>query len=50
MLDRQLIERIAGALSTDEGLLEKDWYIVRAIGMIASLDHSGATPASNFPL
>jgi hypothetical protein len=44
MLDRQLIERIAGALSTDEGLVEKDWYVIRAIAVIASLDHSGATP------
>jgi hypothetical protein len=31
VLDRQLIERIAGALPTDEVLVEKDWYIVRAI-------------------
>ncbi|HIJ75744.1 MAG TPA: nucleotidyl transferase AbiEii/AbiGii toxin family protein [Deltaproteobacteria bacterium] len=44
MLDRQLIQRIAGAFPTDEVLVEKDWYIVRAIGMIASLDHAGATP------
>jgi len=44
VLDRQLIQRIAGAFPTDEVLVEKDWYIVRAIGMIASLDHAGATP------
>jgi len=44
VLDRQLIERIAGALSTDEGLVEKHWYVVRAIGIIASLDHTGAIP------
>ncbi|MGA2401983.1 MAG: nucleotidyl transferase AbiEii/AbiGii toxin family protein [Syntrophobacteraceae bacterium] len=44
MVDRQLIERIAGAFPTDEALVEKDWYIVRAIGVIASLDHAGATP------
>ena len=44
MLDRQLIQRIAGALPTAEVLVEKDWYIVRAIGIIASLDHGGATP------
>ncbi len=44
MLDRQLIERTAGALSNDEVLVEKDWYIVRAIGVIASLDHVGALP------
>jgi len=44
VLDRQLIQRIAGALPTAEVLVEKDWYIVRAIGIIASLDHGGATP------
>ncbi len=44
MLDRQLIERIAGAFPTDEVLVEKDWYIVHAIRIIASLDHAGATP------
>ena len=44
MLNRQLIERTAGALSNDEALVEKDWYIVRAIGVIASLDHAGAMP------
>lgn len=44
MLDWQLIERIAGALSTDEGLIEKDWHVIRALGVIASLDHSDATP------
>lgn len=44
MLDLKLIERIAGALSTDEGLIEKDWHVVRAIGVIASLDHGHATP------
>ena len=44
MLDRQLIERIAGAFPTDEVLVEKDWYIVRAIGIIASHDHAGVRP------
>jgi hypothetical protein len=33
-LDRKLIERIAGALPTAEVLVEKDWCIVRAIGII----------------
>ena len=44
MLDRQLIERIAGAFPTDEVLVEKDWHIVRALGVLGSLDHAGATP------
>ncbi len=44
MLDRQLIEQLANALGTRPGLVEKDWHAVRAIGVIASLDHAGATP------
>lgn len=44
MLDRKLIERIAGAFPTAEVLVEKDWYIVRALGVLASLDHYDATP------
>ncbi len=44
MLDLKLIDRIADTLSTDEGLLEKDWHVVRAIGVIGSLDHGHATP------
>lgn len=44
MIDRNLVKRIAGALATDEGLVEKDWYVVRAIAVLASLDQGGATP------
>lgn len=44
MIDRRLVERVAGALATDEGLVEKDWQVVRAIGVLASLDHAYATP------
>jgi hypothetical protein len=45
MLDRQLVEHVAGALATDEGLVEKDWHVVRALTVIAAVDHGGATPA-----
>ena len=45
MLDRQLVERVAGALATDEGLVEKDWHVVRALAVIAAVDHAGAAPA-----
>jgi hypothetical protein len=45
MLDRRLVERIAGALATDEGLVEKDWHVVRALGVLAALDHGGVQPA-----
>jgi hypothetical protein len=44
VLDVKLIEKIAGALLTDESLIEKDWHVVRAIGVIASLDHGQVTP------
>ena len=43
MIDRNLVERIAGALATDEGLVEKDWHVVRAIGVMASLEQEGET-------
>ena len=44
MLDRRLIEDIANRLGTDEGLVEKDWHIVRALAVLAALDHGDATP------
>lgn len=42
MIDRNIVERVAGTLATDEGLVEKDWHVVRAIGVIASLDQEGS--------
>lgn len=44
MLDRQIIERIAGAVLSDERLIEKDWYVVQAIRVISTLDHAGEVP------
>ena len=38
MLDPRLVEDAANRLDTDEGLVEKDWHVVRAISVIASLD------------
>ncbi|MBF0529565.1 MAG: nucleotidyl transferase AbiEii/AbiGii toxin family protein [Deltaproteobacteria bacterium] len=43
VIDRHLVERVAGALATDEGLVEKDWQVVRAIGVLASLDQGDVT-------
>jgi hypothetical protein len=37
-LDPRLVEDAANRLDTDEGLVEKDWHVVRAIGVIAALD------------
>ena len=45
MLDRRLVEQIAGALATDEGLVEKDWYVVHALAVVAAVDHGDALPA-----
>ena len=42
MLDRRLVEQVAGALATDEGLVEKDWYVVRALAVVTAVDHGDA--------
>ena len=44
MPDRRLVEEIAAALGTRPGLVEKDWHVVRAIGVIAGVDTAGMTP------
>lgn len=45
MLDRRLVEDVANALGTDEALVEKDWQVVRALGVLAALDHGDIKPA-----
>lgn len=45
MLDPRLVERIAGDLGTSPGLVEKDWHVVRALGVIAQTDPGGMVPA-----
>jgi hypothetical protein len=44
VLDRNLVEQLASALGTNPGLVEKDWHVVRALGVLALLDHPDATP------
>ena len=44
-LDPRLVEDVANRRDTDEGLVEKDWHVVRAISVIAALDHVGMQPA-----
>lgn len=44
MLDRRSIEEVAGALATNEGLVEKDWHVVRALAIIAAIRDDGVTP------
>ena len=43
MLNPNLVEELAAALGTKPGLVEKDWHVVRALGVLSSLDFSGAT-------
>ena len=45
MLDPRLVERLAEDLGTSPGLVEKDWHVVRALGVIAQVDTSGMMPA-----
>lgn len=45
MLDRRLVEDVANRLRPGgEGLIEKDWHVVRAISVLAALDHGDALP------
>jgi hypothetical protein len=44
-LDSRLVEDIANRLRPGgEGLIEKDWHVVRAIGVLAALDHGEVRP------
>ena len=45
MLDRRLVERVADSLLTEPSLVEKDWHVTRAIGVLAGYDHGAAIPA-----
>jgi hypothetical protein len=45
VLDRNLVEDVAGRLRSDPGLVEKDWHVTRAIGVLAIFDHGAAQPA-----
>jgi hypothetical protein len=44
VLDPRLVEDVAFRLQTDGGLVEKDWHVVRAIGVLAGIDHGDITP------
>jgi hypothetical protein len=41
VLDPRLVERVAEDLGTSPGLVEKDWHVVRALGVIAQVDAGG---------
>jgi predicted nucleotidyltransferase component of viral defense system len=45
VLARNLVEEVAADLGTRPGLVEKDWHVVRAIGVIAQVERGGMMPA-----
>src|SRR5579863_8955657 len=45
VLDPRLVERVAEDLGTSPGLVEKDWHVVRALGVIALVEPGGMAPA-----
>lgn len=45
MLDRRLVEDISFQLNADPALVEKDWHVVRALGVLATLDRNDIRPA-----
>ncbi|MFC3226283.1 nucleotidyl transferase AbiEii/AbiGii toxin family protein [Marinibaculum pumilum] len=44
VLNRRRVESVADELGTNPGLIEKDWHVVRAIGVIAGMDHDSTSP------
>jgi predicted nucleotidyltransferase component of viral defense system len=44
VLDPRFVEQVAAALGTEPGLVEKEWHLVRAIRVVADVDHSEARP------
>lgn len=45
MLDQRLVEDVAARLNADPGLIEKDWHVTRALGVIATFAHGEVHPA-----
>lgn len=44
MFDAQRARQLAAALLTNESYIEKDWYVVRALSVIAGVDVPGVVP------
>ncbi len=42
--DEELLGRVAGALGVDEAFVEKDWYVVQAIGMLLEVGTDDLKP------
>jgi hypothetical protein len=45
VLDPRLVERVARDFGTSAGLIEKDWHVVRALGVIAQVEPDGMAVA-----
>jgi predicted nucleotidyltransferase component of viral defense system len=44
VLDPRFVERVAAGLGTEPGLVEKEWHVVRALRVIADVDHGETRP------
>jgi hypothetical protein len=44
VLDRRFVEQVAATLGTRPGLVEKEWHVIRAIRIVADVDHGEACP------
>lgn len=44
MLDVDVVELVSSALGTRPGLVEKDWHVVRALGVLADIEQDGVVP------
>ncbi len=44
MLDLRFVEQVAAGLGIEPGLVEKEWHVVRALRVIADVDHGEARP------
>lgn len=45
VLDLTIVQAVANELGTNPSLIEKDWHVVRALSVLAGLDHGAAQPA-----
>jgi predicted nucleotidyltransferase component of viral defense system len=44
VLDPRFVKQVAATLGTLPGLVEKEWHVIRAIRVIADLNHGEARP------
>jgi predicted nucleotidyltransferase component of viral defense system len=44
VLDISLVEAVAAELGTSPSLVEKDWHVIRALGVLSKVNHEQLTP------